>query len=124
MASSTDIVNLALSLVKSNLQITNLPTENSAVEKLARLWYAIKRDELLTSRPWSFCKVTAQLVLVTANPNPVWAFSYVLPGDCLFPRRILGVTTNVTGTLSFNLPSNSLIDIGNAYAPQVDNPQS
>lgn len=124
MPSSTDIVNLALSLLKSNLQITNLSTEPGAIGKLARLWYPIKRDELLTSRPWSFCKKTFQLVQVATNPTPVWAFSYQEPTDCLFPRRILGVTTNVVGTLSFNLPSNSLTDIGNLYAPQVDTPQS
>lgn len=124
MASKTDIVNIALARLKQNLQITNLDTDFTSVGKLARLLYPLKLDELQSIRPWNFNKTTATLVQVAQNPTPVWAFSYAYPSDCLFLRRILSVIANSVGTLSFQQPSNAIIEMGTVYAPQMDNRQS
>lgn len=111
-------------LLKSGLTITNLSTEQTTTAKTCRAFYEIKRDELLTWRPWNFNKITAQGVVVEQNPNPVWAFSYQKPSDCLLMRRILGVSSNTVGTLSFSVPANSLIEVGSLYAPQTDSQYS
>lgn len=113
-------MNLALLHLGAGLQITSLTTEQTSVAKSARMIYNIKRDELQAARPWNFNKFTAQLVLVTTAPNPVWAFAYQYPSDCLFARRILGTMTSVVGTPQFQLPANAITNVGNMYAPQVD----
>lgn len=115
---------MALALLKSNLQISSLDTEQTAVAKVCRLFYATKRDELVAYRPWNWNKITEQAVVVEQNPNPVWAFSYQKPSTCLFMRRILSVSTNVVGTLTFNVPSNALIEVGSLYSPYTDTQQS
>lgn len=125
MASSTDICNLALKLLKSGLEISNVDTEQTTTAKTCRAFYAIKRDELLAWRPWGFNKTTAQLVEVDTNPTPVWAFSYQVPTNCAFVRRILGVTVNFVGSLDFQTPTSSaLVEVGSLYAPFTDNPQT
>lgn len=124
MPSSTDVCNTALAFLKSGLQITNVDTEQTTTARNCRLLYPLKRDELLTWRPWNWTKVTAQGVVVEQNPNPVWAFSYQKPSDCFLMRRILGVSSNTVGTLSFSVPANSLIEVGSLYAPQTDSQYS
>lgn len=122
MASKTDVCNMALSNLKSGIEITNIVTEQSQAAKACRRYYDTIRDEFQSSFAWNFNKKTADLTLVETNPTFVWSFSYTYPTDCLFARRIVSVATD--DTTSFTIPSNALVVIGQTNTPVQDTQNS
>jgi len=94
--SSTEICNLALSHLAINSQISNLDSESSAEARACRLFFNITRDAVLRDFAWPFATKIETLSLVEANPNDEWDYSYRVPSDCLFHRRILSGVRNDT----------------------------
>lgn len=122
MASKTDICNMALSHLKSGIEITNVVTEQSQAAKACRRYYDTIRDEFQSSFAWNFNKKTAALTWVADNPTTVWSFSYTYPTDCLFARRIASVTVDAQD--SFAAPVNAIAVIGNTTTPVQDTQNS
>jgi len=96
MDSSTEICNLALSHLAMSKQIDNLDTEKSDAARACRLFFVTTRDTVLRAFAWPFATKIAELALVEESPNDEWDYSYKMPSDCLFPRRILSGIRNDT----------------------------
>lgn len=95
MESPTEICNLALSHLGISKQIANIDSENSTEAKACRIFFTTVRDAILRDFAWPFATKIAELGLVEENPNDEWAYSYRMPSDCLFDRRILsGIRTD------------------------------
>lgn len=94
MPSKTEICNLALTHLGQGKEIGNIESENSEEARTARRVYETARDTVLRDFPWSFATKIAALSLIETEPNTEWAFSYRVPTDCLYLRRILSGLRN------------------------------
>lgn len=95
MNSSTEICNLALSHLGISKQIADIDSEKSNEARACRLFFETTRDMILRDFAWPFATKIVTLGLVETNPNDEWAYSYRMPSDCLFDRRILsGIRTD------------------------------
>ena len=94
MASKLAIVNLALSHLASGKEVANFETEASEEARTARRFYEVARDATLRDFPWPFATKIAALALIEEEPNTEWAFSYRIPTDCVYLRRILSGLRN------------------------------
>lgn len=96
MASSeTEICNIALSNLGQSKTIASL-TEQSEEARACSLLYPVARDAVLRDFKNGFSKKTAVLNLVEEDPSTEWGFSYRVPSDCLFVRRIVSGIRNET----------------------------
>lgn len=93
-ASTTEIANLALSHLGVGKEIAALDTERSEEARACRAFYETARDEMLRGWPWPFARKFAEPTLVDEDPTDEWAYSYRMPSDCLFVRRILSGDRN------------------------------
>jgi len=94
--SSTEVCNLALSHLGINNQIANVDSESSAEARACRLFFNTTRDAVLRDFAWPFATKIITLALVESAPNDEWDYSYRMPSDCLFHRRILSGVRNDT----------------------------
>lgn len=94
LSSTTEIANMAISLLGIAKEIANLDTENSAEAKACRRFYTTIRDAVLADYPWPFATKFATLSLVATSPNDEWGYSYRYPADALRLRRILSGIRN------------------------------
>ena len=94
LSSTTQIANMALSLLGISKSIANLDNENSAEAKACRIFYENTRDTVLSDFPWPFAGKFADLALVETSPNDEWGYSYRYPTDALQIRRILSGIRN------------------------------
>lgn len=100
MASSTEIANLALAHLGTGKQIASL-TERSAEAAACKKFFETARKATLRDFKWPIATKIAALGLVTedgdtGHPTDEYQYSYRLPSDCLFARRILSGTRNDT----------------------------
>jgi len=101
MASQTDICNLALIRIGVQQQLVNVQTDGTLPALSALLIWDRERQFVLRDFPWSWATKYAALAGQVANPNPDWKFSYTMPADSLFDRRI----ATSTGRLEANPPA-------------------
>jgi hypothetical protein len=91
---TTRIANLALSRIGISRQITDLEDEVTEDAVLVRLHYVADLQEVLRAFAWPFATTYATLDLVDGTPdtpvNDDWQYSYRLPTNHLFARRVLG----------------------------------
>lgn len=98
MANSlTGLFNQAVSAAGGEAEITD-PGENSREANLCRLWYAVVRDNVVQTGPWSSAQANKRLALFStrdttvawgsADPAPGWLYAYSLPADMLRPRYL------------------------------------
>ena len=123
MASATDICNLALLHLKTGLRIGNISTDTTETGLACALVYPLVRDDFQSNHPWNWAKAIAAMVPIAQNPNNIWAYSYALPPDCLFFRRIQSFIS-LPGNLNTPIPSNALSQIGSLVSPDQDTQQS
>ena len=87
------LVNLALQRLGVNTPIADVLHEASAEAEAVRLAYEDTLQETLVRLPWPFATRTAPLALLEGTAltpvNADWQDAYALPGDCLFPRRLV-----------------------------------
>lgn len=92
--SEVQICNLALVHIGAN-RISTL-NDTSVEARECNAIYAILRDEVLESFPWAFARSRAELSQDAEAPAFQYAYSYILPSDCLMPLSIYeGDTTPV-----------------------------
>jgi len=81
--SSTDIVNLALDIIKTeNINDVEIPDGNKAAV-IAKRWYDEVRQEILEGFPWNFAAAYAAIPLNATDPDFGFDDSYALPNDYL-----------------------------------------
>lgn len=80
------VANLALGMVGQK-QLLNSLLEASTEAELARTYFASTRDEVLSAWEWRFARQTTVLAL-SNETKPGWGYAYVMPTNCLVPRRI------------------------------------
>jgi hypothetical protein len=90
--STTFLINQALSLIGVSKQIGDITTELSKEATTARLHWIDDVGATLRAFPWNFATRYARLVLVggtsTVPVNNDWQYSYRMPSDAVFSRRI------------------------------------
>jgi len=96
MASPTEISNLAISHLGIAKVIGNLTTEHSAEAQKCRIFYEQSVKATLRDGYWPFARKFVTLALIEEDPTEEWAYSYQMPSDCLFFKRILSATRNDT----------------------------
>lgn len=92
MSSDVEICNLALSHIGTGKTIASLD-ERSSEALTCKRFYETARKAMLRDFPWPLATKFMALGLVTesgdsAHPSDEWEFSYRLPSDCLYARRI------------------------------------
>lgn len=93
MSTKIEICNLALSHLGVGKRIGSL--DESSREALSiKPFYEPALREVLEDFAWPFATRIVTLALVEEEPNDEWGFSYRLPADCLFARRILSGSRN------------------------------
>lgn len=99
MASQLEIYNMALSHLAVGKLVGSL-TEASQEQRVCALFYETARDSVLRDHPWAFAKKRATLSLVANDPNDEWEYSYRVPSDCVFFRRVVsGARVDLNDTL-------------------------
>lgn len=86
MASETDIVNVAMTLLGES-RIMSM-SDNAKPAREAKAIFEITRDALLAGYTWSFAKTRVQLSALANAPLFDYQYKYQLPADCL---RIVAV---------------------------------
>lgn len=86
--SKTSLANLALQALGRGKEISNLTTDKSEEAGAVRRVYDHALDLVLREWDWPFARRTATLALVEENPNDRWAYSYRVPSDCIYARKI------------------------------------
>lgn len=90
VAATTREVNLALLEIGNTKFLTNYCTQQTLEARTARILYETSVRAVLHEFPWPFATKYAALSLTVAQPDHEdWEFSYRLPVDCIFPRRIV-----------------------------------
>lgn len=79
--SSVDIANTALALIGIS-PIASL-SDSSVQAQMADRFYALTRDEVLSSHRWNFAMRRATLTAAVTAPSFEWDFAYTLPENCL-----------------------------------------
>ena len=80
MATSTDIVNIALRRIGGN-RISSLQSDTSKEAVTARDVYDEARRDLLNLHNWNFAAVRVQLTASATAPAFGWDYAYILPAD-------------------------------------------
>lgn len=86
MASTVEVVNLALSNIRAG-SINSLD-EGSLQAQVAKLKYPFMRDRLLREIPWQFNRKLRALSTLTTDVFN-WAYAYQYPVDCLKIHRLV-----------------------------------
>ena len=94
--SNTVISNMALGHLAHGKEIAALDTENSEAAIACRRYFEECRKYVLRDFAWPFANKSATLSLVESNPTTEWAYSYRLPSDSVFIKRIFSGTRNDT----------------------------
>ena len=82
-STKVDLANIALRRIGEKKPIAHL----SEQPVLALLWdHAL--GVAIEQHDWTFARRTVALVLDSEAPTTEWAFSYLVPADCLVPRMI------------------------------------
>lgn len=87
--SDTNVCNLALIRMGSQVQIQDLVSEQSAEAIACRIALPISRRRCLEYLPWPFAQQYATLALVAEEPNTDWGYSYRWPTDALTITKIV-----------------------------------
>jgi len=98
MAGQIEICNTALSRIGSFDPIASLDhgvDSSKESRALALVWPGRVRFAL-ACYAWPFASRRALLALLEEQPNPLWAYRYALPVDCVKPRYIEAVLRNAT----------------------------
>lgn len=117
VASSTRLVNIALSRLGVTKALTSLATDNTAEGAAARMVYKTEVDAVLRDFPWPFATRYATLVLVggtsDAAVNGDWQYSYRAPADSVFVRRIVNDSSkrNDTDPIAFRMGQDDTGDL-------------
>ena len=88
-ASKEAICNLALSHLGVAKTITALATGATPESIACNQFYDQALEEVLRATAWPFATAFATLELVKVAPTVEWDYSYRLPADCRFVRRIV-----------------------------------
>src|SRR5216684_72730 len=127
-----DIAKMALQDANTRSSITAL-NDGSPEAVACQLYYGYVRDQALRASRWNFAKRSAILAVWKAMPGtpeattsqtttglwahtyptPPWIYSYVLTGDYLYARRVIGQGT------SFGLPAPPIYPYSNSFPVQV-----
>lgn len=90
---STKLCNQALAHIGVTNRLLNVETDSGAEADQCRLWYSDAVNEALREHPWAWATKYAQLVYVAGTPtlpvNGDWDYSFELPDDCLYARRLV-----------------------------------
>lgn len=89
MASQTDVVNLALTSLGQD-RVININDDTESARVIRANW-DLALDYLLSSHPWKFAIVRAELAALAAPPLNTWSLQYRLPEDCL---KLVQVSTD------------------------------
>ncbi len=93
ITASTKVCNVALSHIGVNEPLVNVTTDTTPEASQCRLHYEDSVNESLREFPWDFATRYASLVKVAgttdAQVNDDWVYSYRLPTDLIFPRRLV-----------------------------------
>lgn len=90
VAATTRMVNLALLKIGVQHFLTDYCTQTVKEAEIARQVYEVAVRYTLRAFPWPFATKYAVLALASAQPsNEDWTYSYRLPTDCIYPRRIV-----------------------------------
>jgi hypothetical protein len=87
-AGDVDVCNMALLRVGVSAEIGTLATENTKEARIARRFYATKRDILLAMYDWNFARGHAQCLASVDTARAEWGFIYDAPVDLLELRRV------------------------------------
>ena len=79
---------MALSHIGAKNTIESL-TENSAEAAACATWYDVALETTLEMNDWTFARKRVALSLDSEEaPESEWSYRYVLPADCIVPRRL------------------------------------
>lgn len=96
MTSAVQICNMALSHIGSDGRVSSISPPDGSVEAgHCAAFYDAARTEMLELGNWYFALKRAALAQ-TANESTTWAYAYVLPSDCIRPRRVLDTPAGLT----------------------------
>jgi hypothetical protein len=120
--SKTEIWNLAIGHLGTGKEIAS-DSENSEEAKACRRMWDICLRKTLIAAPWHFAKRIQAAELIEIDPNDEWGYSYQIPTDCVFLRRVLSGSRNdsrqsrIPFTPSSDTDGNKLFytDLENAY---------
>lgn len=88
MTSKTDVVNLALTKLGQD-RVISIDDDEEPARVMRGIW-DLSRDSLLSSHPWKFAIVRAELPALADAPLNTWSKQYQLPSACL---RLVQVST-------------------------------
>lgn len=97
MATELEIMNKALSHLGAEEIEATYPTEQSREARECDRHYADCRDVTLRAHEWGFANKRDTLALSTETVSG-WDYVYVIPSDCLIPRRLYNAYGSTTGT--------------------------
>lgn len=98
-ASDTEIANIALTHLGITKRIGNIESERSNEALTIKVLLPTLKEKALRDYPWPFATVIEALVLIEADPNDEWGYSYQYPQNALMFRRILsGLRTDARNT--------------------------
>ena len=91
MASQTDIVNIALTLLGCRT-IASLSAENDIARRASVLWTPTL-EEVLGACEWGFARRIVELTLISETEDGVqpiqgWDYIYAMPASCLVVRKV------------------------------------
>lgn len=89
MASQTDVVNLTLTKLGQD-RVININDDTEPARVIRANW-DLALDYLLSSHPWKFAIVRAELAALASPPMNTWSLQYRLPEDCL---KLVQVSTD------------------------------
>lgn len=126
-----DIMKMALSDANTSSSITS-PSDGSPEANTCSLYYNYIRDQALRAARWNFAKRSVNLTVwkalpgtpeataaatttglwSRAFPQPPWLYAYVIPGDYLYARRVIGQGTII------GIPSPPIFPYNSIYPTQ------
>lgn len=89
MASKTDVVNLCLTKLGQD-RVISIDDDTEPARVIRALW-DLSLEALLSSHPWKFAIVRAELPALADAPLNTWSKQYQLPADCL---KLVQVSTD------------------------------
>lgn len=91
MATVVDICNLAFALIGDEANISSIdPPDGSRQAELAKAFYPIALNTLLSRHTWTFATKRAPLQEIVLDPMPAeWSKAYAKPSDCVRPMYVL-----------------------------------
>lgn len=116
MATVVDICNLAFGLIGDEANISSIdPPDGSRQAELAKAFYPIALNTLLSRHSWTFATKRELLQEIVVDPMPAeWAKAYAKPSDCVRPLYVLDERGILAPFAIESLPSGDAI-YANAY---------